>query len=81
MLMAAAQRVADLVDAHLSGASLLPQVENLREVSAAVAVEVARTAQSEGLARVELNDILQQIQDSMWLPSYRQFLIEGRETP
>jgi malate dehydrogenase (oxaloacetate-decarboxylating) len=79
MLMAAAQTVARRVDAHLPGASLLPQVENLREVSAEVAVEVARTAQAEGSARLELDDIVQQVQDAMWQPIYPQIQIERRE--
>src|SRR5205823_5012761 len=53
MFQAAAKAISDHVDVHQSGASLLPQVENLRIVSATVAVEVARAAASEGLARVQ----------------------------
>jgi malate dehydrogenase (oxaloacetate-decarboxylating) len=75
MLMAAARAVAGLVDARLPGASLLPHVENLRAVSAAVAVAVARAATAEGLARVELRDVVQQVQDAMWQPGYPQLLI------
>ncbi|HEY4384114.1 MAG TPA: NAD-dependent malic enzyme [Ktedonobacteraceae bacterium] len=72
MLMAAARAVAGLVDARLPGASVLPHVENLREVSATVAVEVAKTAAAEGLARVQLTDVVQQVQDNMWQPMYPQ---------
>lgn len=75
MLMAAARAVAGLVDARLPGASLLPHVENLRAVSATVAVEVARTAAAEGLARAQLTDVVQQVQDTMWQPGYPQLLI------
>jgi malate dehydrogenase (oxaloacetate-decarboxylating) len=75
MFMAAAKAVAGLVDARLPGASLLPHVENLRAVSATVAVDVARTATSEGLARAQLTDVVQQVQNAMWQPGYPQLLI------
>jgi malate dehydrogenase (oxaloacetate-decarboxylating) len=75
MLMAAAKAVGSLVDAHLPGASLLPHVENLRAVSATVAVAVARAAAADGLARVQLTDVVQQVQDAMWQPGYPQLLI------
>ena len=75
MFMAAAKAVASLVDARLPGASLLPHVENLRAVSATVAVEVARTAAAEGLARAQLTNVVQQVQDAMWQPGYPQLLI------
>jgi Malic enzyme, NAD binding domain/Lyase len=71
MFEAAAQAVAGLVDVSMPGASLLPQVENLRTVSATVAVAVAERAAAEGLARVELTDATQQVQDAMWQPEYR----------
>lgn len=70
MFMAAARAVASLVDVHYPGASLLPLVENLRIVSATVAVEVAKAAAAEGLARVQLTDVVQQVQDAMWQPEY-----------
>jgi malate dehydrogenase (oxaloacetate-decarboxylating) len=76
MFMAAARAVASLVDVDQPGASLLPHVENLRAVSATVAVEVAKTAAAEGLARVSLTDVVQQVQDTMWQPEYPQILIE-----
>ncbi len=75
MLMAAARAVASLVNPTQPGASLLPLVENLRAVSATVAVEVAKTAAAEGLARVQLADVVQQVQDVMWQPVYPQLLI------
>ncbi len=70
MFMAAARAVAGLVDVQSPGASLLPLVENLRAVSATVAVEVAKTAAAEGLARAQLIDVVQQVQDTMWQPVY-----------
>jgi malate dehydrogenase (oxaloacetate-decarboxylating) len=75
MFMAAARAVASLVNPTQPGASLLPHVENLRAVSATVAVEVAKTAAAEGLARVELTDVVQQVQDAMWQPGYPELLI------
>jgi malate dehydrogenase (oxaloacetate-decarboxylating) len=36
-----------------------------------VAVAVAEAAEAEGLARVNLRDIVQQVQDAMWQPDYR----------
>src|SRR5579859_7841642 len=74
MFMAAARAVASLVDPNLPGASLLPHVDNLRTVSATVAVEVAKTAASEKLARVELTNVIQQVQDAMWQPEYPELL-------
>ncbi|RVX40395.1 malate dehydrogenase (oxaloacetate-decarboxylating) [Nonomuraea polychroma] len=71
MLQAAAEAVAGMVDVATPGASLLPEVENLRIVSATVAVAVARRAAEEGLARVELGNPVQQVQDAMWEPAYR----------
>jgi malate dehydrogenase (oxaloacetate-decarboxylating) len=74
MFTAAAKAVADQVDAKQPGASLLPHVDNLRAVSATVAVEVAKTAASEKLARVELTNVIQQVQDAMWQPEYPELL-------
>jgi malate dehydrogenase (oxaloacetate-decarboxylating) len=71
MFAAAAKAVADLVDVSQPGAPLLPLVENLRVVSASVAVAVATAAASEGVARAQLTNIAQQVQDSMWQPVYR----------
>jgi malate dehydrogenase (oxaloacetate-decarboxylating) len=74
MFTAAAKAVADQVDAKQPGASLLPHVDNLRAVSATVAVEVAKTAASEKLTRVELTNVIQQVQDAMWQPEYPELL-------
>ncbi len=71
MLIAAARAVSSLVAVRLPGASLLPHIDNLRSVSATVAVAVAEAAEAEGLARVKLDDIVQQVQDAMWQPEYR----------
>lgn len=70
MFAAAANAVAGMVNPNQLGSSLLPQIENLRAVSATVAVAVAKTAMEEGLARKNLTNVIQQIQDFMWQPQY-----------
>ena len=70
MFAAAANAVSSIVTVRQPGASLLPQLDDLRSVSATVAEAVAETAAAEGLARVELYDIGQQVQDAMWQPEY-----------
>ena len=71
MLRAAAEAVGGMVDVTAPGASLLPQVENLREVSATVAVAVAEQAARENLARRDLKEPVQEVQDAMWQPVYK----------
>lgn len=70
MLQAAAEAVAGLVDVTAPGASLLPQVDDLRTVSATVAVAVAAQAAEEGLARTESHNPIQQVEEAMWQPVY-----------
>ena len=70
MLAAAADAVAELSDASGPGAPLLPQVDALRMVSAAVGIAVARAAAADSLAKVELDDPVQQVHEAMWRPEY-----------
>jgi malate dehydrogenase (oxaloacetate-decarboxylating) len=70
MLTAAADAVAGLSDATRPGAALLPPVDNLRQVSATVAVAVTRAAMADGLAEVALDDPIQQVHQAMWQPEY-----------
>jgi malate dehydrogenase (oxaloacetate-decarboxylating) len=71
MFAAAANAVSSLVTVYQPGSSLLPHIDDLRAVSMTVAGAVAEAADSEGLARVSLSNIGQQIQDAMWQPEYR----------
>jgi malate dehydrogenase (oxaloacetate-decarboxylating) len=71
MFAAAANAVSSLVAVRQPGASLLPHIDDLRSVSATVAVAVAEAAVAEGLAGIKLVDIVQQVQDAMWQPEYR----------
>jgi malate dehydrogenase (oxaloacetate-decarboxylating) len=70
MIAAAADAVARLSDATRLGSPLLPPVRDLRPVSAAVAIAVAKAAEQEGLARVPLDDPIQQVHQAMWRPEY-----------
>jgi malate dehydrogenase (oxaloacetate-decarboxylating) len=71
MLAAGANALSSLVAVRLPGASLLPHIDDLRSVTVTVAVAVAEAAVEEGLATVELADIVQQAEDAMWHPEYR----------
>jgi malate dehydrogenase (oxaloacetate-decarboxylating) len=73
MIAAAADAVARLSDATAAGAPLLPPVEDLRTVSAAVAIAVATAAQDEGLAQVTVDNPVQQVYQIMWRPEYPRF--------
>jgi len=70
MIRTAAEAVANLVDTTSPGASLLPEVANLRAASATVAVAVVRQAMKEGVARATPEDVVQAVQDAMWQPTY-----------
>jgi malate dehydrogenase (oxaloacetate-decarboxylating) len=70
MLLAASEAIAGLVDVSRPGAGLLPQVENLRAVSATVAVAVAEQAVSDGVAP-PLDDPVQAVQDGIWRAAYK----------
>ncbi|MBF6331976.1 NAD-dependent malic enzyme [Nocardia transvalensis] len=70
MLLAASEAIAGLVEAGKPGAGLLPNVTNLREMSATVAVAVAEQAVKDGVAK-PLADPVQAVQDAMWHAAYR----------
>jgi malate dehydrogenase (oxaloacetate-decarboxylating) len=71
MIAAAASAVSSLVSVRQPGASLLPQMDDLRTVSLTVAVAVAETAEKEGISCTPMDDIVQMVQDAMWQPEYR----------
>lgn len=70
MIAAAASAVSSLVSVRQPGASLLPQMDDLRGVSLTVAVSVAETAEAEGIAEKLTGDIVAEVQEAMWLPEY-----------
>jgi len=72
MIFAAAEAVAGLVDPSTPGASLLPQINDVRETSVAVAGAVAGAARDAGVARAPLDaDLEAQVRRAMWEPVYR----------
>ena len=75
MLAAAAGAVAALTDVSAEGASLLPDVERIREVSQAVATAVAARAAAEGLARGPVDQLEQRVREAMWEPIYRPVVV------
>ncbi|MGO4957091.1 NAD-dependent malic enzyme [Luteococcus sp. Sow4_B9] len=70
MILAAAEAVAKVAASKKKGASLLPGIDRLRAVSARVAIAVAKQAMSEGLATVDLDNLVQDIHERMWQPDY-----------
>jgi malate dehydrogenase (oxaloacetate-decarboxylating) len=78
MIAASADALARLSDATAPGASLLPPVEDLRTVSAAVGIAVAQEAAREGLAQVPLDDPIQQVHQAMWRPEYPRIELKPR---
>ncbi|HDX9578418.1 TPA: NAD-dependent malic enzyme [Bacillus pseudomycoides] len=80
MFAAAANAVARMSDSSKPGASLLPSIEKLHEVSKYVAIEVAHAAIHEGIARVEIQDVENAIEDAMWEPEYKEIKSVGSWT-
>jgi malate dehydrogenase (oxaloacetate-decarboxylating) len=78
MIAAAADAVARLSNATSAGAPLLPPVDDLRSVSAAVGVAVAICAVEEGVARAPVDDPIQQVHQAMWRPEYPNIEIKPR---
>lgn len=71
MLASAANAVAGTVDASRPGAPLLPEITELRTVSAAVAEAVAVTAAEAGVAGTDHRDWGAAVRAAMWEPVYR----------
>ncbi|MGQ0625500.1 MAG: NAD-dependent malic enzyme [Sporichthyaceae bacterium] len=69
MLVAAADALARIDTGSGLGAPLLPAVDELRAVSRAVAIAVARAADAEGLAQLP-QDLEFRIDAAMWRPDY-----------
>ncbi|MEN8698591.1 NAD-dependent malic enzyme [Bacillus infantis] len=72
MFAAAANAVAEKSDSSTPGASLLPAITKLADVSRHVAIEVAKTAVQEGIAKAKIDDIEQAVDNAMWKPEYKQ---------
>ena len=72
MLDAAAKAVAGHADPTTPGAALLPDVKNLRAISAVVAEAVYYAAVEDGVATKTPDSVVQAILDTRWLPEYEQ---------
>jgi malate dehydrogenase (oxaloacetate-decarboxylating) len=70
MLQAAAKAVAAEADPSGPGAALLPNVRNLRALSAVVAEAVYDAAHADGVATRKPDNVVQAIADTMWQPTY-----------
>jgi malate dehydrogenase (oxaloacetate-decarboxylating) len=70
MLEAAAKAVAAEADPSAPGAALLPNVKNLRALSAVVAEAVYAAAHADGVATKKPDNLVQTIADTMWQPTY-----------
>lgn len=73
MIAAAAATVANLVTDRSLGASLLPSVSKLWEISKQVAEDVVRAAVADGVARVGLDEGMAAVEANMWRPEYPKF--------
>ncbi len=76
MIAAAALAVASLVRIGRPGRSLLPQINDLRRVSATVAIAVAQAAAEDGVAGSPLTDPVRQVFDAMWQPVYPELILD-----
>ena len=72
MLDASAKAIASQSDPTSAGAGLLPDVTNLRAVSAAVAEAVYHAAVHDGVATKKYDNLAHAITDTMWVPEYQE---------
>ncbi|WP_264740656.1 NAD-dependent malic enzyme [Cytobacillus firmus] len=77
MFAAAANAVAEMSDSSQPGASLLPSIEKLHDVSIYVGVEVVKAAIEEGIARANITDVAKAVADAVWEPEYKEFKSVG----
>ncbi|MGG3564008.1 NAD-dependent malic enzyme [Neobacillus rhizosphaerae] len=77
MFAAAANAVAKMSNSNMPGAPLLPSITKLQEVSEYVAIEVAKAAIAEGIAKANINmvDIEKAVSSAMWKPEYKEVKI------
>ena len=72
MLDAAAKAVAQQADPTPPGAAVLPNVKDLRAISAVVAEAVYQAAVEDGVATKKPDNVVQAILDTTWVPEYDQ---------
>ncbi|MDR1237066.1 MAG: NAD-dependent malic enzyme [Propionibacteriaceae bacterium] len=70
MIYAAADALASLVNEYRTGVAVLPSINDLRLVSASVAVAVAKAATAESVAANPCPDVVDAVFQRMWCPVY-----------
>ncbi|CQD17077.1 [NAD]-dependent malate oxidoreductase [Mycobacterium lentiflavum] len=70
MLQAAAKAIVQQASPTDVGDSLLPDVQNLRQISTAVAEAVYHAAVEDGVATTRHNDVAQAVAETTWAPVY-----------
>lgn len=78
MIAAAAEAVAAMTNAARRGSPVLPSMQQLRAVSAAVAIKVADVAAAEEVATRVLDNPMSDIYQLMWQPAYPQVEVVDR---
>lgn len=78
MIAAAAEAVAAMTNAQRRGSPVLPSMQQLRAVSAAVAIKVAEAAAAEGVATRVLENPMSDIYELMWQPAYPEVEVVDR---
>lgn len=75
MFLAASKRLSELVtDEELQKGKLLPEMENIREISAQIAIAVAKEARNSGIGRIESDENIEKfIRKAQWDGKYKQY--------
>ncbi len=75
MLMSASRALADCSPLATKGEGpVLPELQNIQQVSRYIAIEVAKAAQAAGVAPETSEEILKQaVDDNFWKPQYRHY--------
>jgi len=75
MFLVAATTLAGMISAQrLDQGALYPRLSDLRPISRAIAIAVAREACDSGLARMTTGSIEEAVDEEMWTPSYSSVL-------
>jgi malate dehydrogenase (oxaloacetate-decarboxylating) len=70
MILAAARAVAAEAEVSAPGAALLPTNAALRTTSSVVALQVAKAASEQGVAKIKLDDPVEAVRQAQWWPEY-----------
>ncbi|MGB9701609.1 MAG: NAD-dependent malic enzyme [Candidatus Kapaibacteriota bacterium] len=81
MFLAASKRLSELVtDQELEQGKLLPEMDNIREISAQIAIAVAKEARDSGIGRIDTNDNIEKfVRKAQWDGKYKQYKFKKLE--